>query len=273
MVDAANINRSRRGFSKDETAQVIALIDQRENGELSRLVSIDELARNDFNILPARYVLSDEAAQLADLLSRMDTVSLGDLVEIYRPQPGPKAGRQEPASPTNSPGTPMELVVSDLSDLGTASSPSKHLQVSQAELHRLRKAELQAGDIVLVTKGSVGRVGLIQQIPDGETWVANQSFAILRLRRAGPIRSSTVLFRYLNSRMGQELLQNLKVGAALPTLQMADLKRLPVIVPDEAAQEQVIEQMDRLFEVQAKIDDLRRKQTAMQARIWPETLS
>jgi hypothetical protein len=73
--------------------------------------------------------------------------------------------------------------------------------------------------------------------------------------------------------MGQELLQNLKVGSALPTLQMADLKRLPVIVPDDAVQDQVIQQMDHIFEVQAKIDDLRREQTAMQARIWPETLS
>jgi len=31
--------------------------------------------------------------------------------------------------------------------------------------------------------------------------------------------------------------------------------------------------MADLFKVQAKIDDLRREQTAMQARIWPETLS
>jgi type I restriction enzyme M protein len=273
MVDANNINRTRRGFSDDESFQVLDLVRIRENGELSRLVSIDELAKNDFNFLPARYVRSDAAERLADLLSRMETVSLGDLVEIYRPQPSPKAGRNKLGSPESSHGSHKELVVSDLSFIGTASSPSKSLEVSQAELQRLRRAELEPGDIVLVTKGSVGRVGLIQHIPEGETWVANQSFAILRLRRASPIRSPTVLFRYLNSRMGQELLQNLKVGTALPTLQMADLKRLPVIVPDDAVQDQVIQQMDHIFEVQAKIDDLRREQTAMQARIWPETLS
>ncbi|MFM1958654.1 MAG: hypothetical protein RL588_171 [Pseudomonadota bacterium] len=273
MVDANNINRTRRGFSDDESFQVLDLVRIRENSELSRLVSIDELAKNDFNFLPARYVRSDAAERLADLLSRMETVSLGDLVEIYRPQPSPKAGRNKLGSPESSHGSHKELVVSDLSFIGTASSPSKSLEVSQAELQRLRRAELEPGDIVLVTKGSVGRVGLIQHIPEGETWVANQSFAILRLRRASPIRSSTVLFRYLNSRMGQELLQNLKVGSALPTLQMADLKRLSVIVPDEAVQDQVIQQMDHIFEVQAKIDDLRREQTEMQARIWPETLS
>lgn len=273
MVDATNINRSRRNFSEEEGLRVRDLVRKRENGELSRLVSIDELAKNDFNLLPARYVLSDEAGHLADLLSRMETVSLGDLVEIYRPQPSPKGRRTIPGLLDSSHRNHKELVVSDLSSIGTASLPSKDLEVSKAELQRLRKAELAPGDIVLVTKGSVGRVGLIQHIPEGETWVANQSFAILRLRRASPIRSSTVLFRYLNSRMGQELLQNLKVGAALPTLQMADLKRFPVVVPDEAVQDQVIEQMDRLFEVQDKIDDLRREQAVMQARMWPETLS
>jgi type I restriction enzyme M protein len=273
MVDATKIGRIHPGISENSlTFQLVALVKTRENGKLSRLVSIDELAKNDFNLLPTRYVRSDEAEHLADLLSRMDTVRLSDLVEIYRPQPSPKAGRNKLGSPEIIHGSHKELVVSDLSFIGTASSPSKSLEVSQVELQRLRRAELQPGDIVLVTKGSVGRVGLIHHIPEGETWVANQSFAILRLRRASPIRSSTVLFRYLNSKMGQELLQNLKVGSALPTLQMADLKRLPVIVPDDATQEQVIEHMADLFRVQAKIDELRLQQADMQAQIWPETI-
>jgi type I restriction enzyme M protein len=168
---------------------------------------------------------------------------------------------------------PIELVVSDLSDLGLASAPSKRLQVSNADLPRLRKAELHPGDIVLVTKGSIGRVGLIQNIPGNETWVANQSFAILRLRRVGPVQSPMVLFRYLQSRMGQELLQNLKVGATMPTLQMADIKRLPVIVPSLDTQAQVVDQMDHLLAIQSRIDELRSQQAEMQARIWPETLA
>jgi type I restriction enzyme M protein len=166
-----------------------------------------------------------------------------------------------------------ELVVSDLSDLGLVSPPSKLLQVSQAQLHGLRRAELHPGDIVLVTKGSVGKVGLILQIPDGETWVANQSFAILRLRRSGPFQTPTVLFRYLNSRMGQGLLQGLKVGTAVSTLQMADLKRLPVVIPDEGTQALVVAQMDRLLELQSEIDTLRAEQAGMQAQIWPENLA
>jgi type I restriction enzyme M protein len=273
MVDASDAKRGRGAFTEEDRCKALELVQGRKGGGPSRRVSLEEIGANDFNIQPERYVLSARAQQLADLLLSEDTVSLGDLVEVYRPQPSPPVRIDQHGFASTEPDAARELVVSDLSDLGLASPPSKQLSVSQGELHRLRKAELQAGDIVLVTKGSVGRVGLIQQIPEGETWVANQSFAILRLRRAGPIRTPTVLFRYLNSWVGQELLQSLKVGRVLPTLQMADLKRLRVIVPSKDTQDQVIRQMDSLFETQARIDELRRKQHDLQAQIWPETLS
>jgi type I restriction enzyme M protein len=260
------------GLTGDKLEQALALITI-EGVSSSRDVSHSEISANDYNLQPERYVLSAEAARLETLLSSAETISLGDLVEIYRPQPSPSARNMEPDAPEADYASVKELVVSDLSDLGLASSPSKHLQVSQAQLHGLRRAELHPGDIVLVTKGSVGKVGLILQIPSGETWVANQSFAILRLRRSGPFQTPNVLFRYLNSRMGQGLLQGLKVGTAVSTLQMADLKRLPVVIPDVGTQALVVEQMDRLLELQSKIDTLRAEQADMQAQIWPENLA
>lgn len=265
-------SRIRSGLTDEERGHALTLW-RSEAAGWSRTVSLSEVSANDFNLQPERYVLSAEAARLETLLSSAETISLGDLVEIYRPQPTPSARKMEPDAPEADYASVKELVVSDLSDLGLASSPSKHLQVSQAQLHGLRRAELHPGDIVLVTKGSVGKVGLILQIPGGETWVANQSFAILRLRRSGPFQTPTVLFRYLNSRMGQGLLQGLKVGTAVSTLQMADLKRLPVVIPDEGTQALVVEQMDRLLELQSEIDTLRAEQAGMQAQIWPENLA
>jgi type I restriction-modification system DNA methylase subunit len=271
MVDANDADRRRGALTLGERQGVERLVRRRETGEKSRLVSRDELAANDFNLLPDRYVLSREAARVADLLANTPTVLLGDLVEIYRPQPTPQSAEASPQAEFID--GPRELVVSDLSEVGLADNPSKRLQWSQVDTQRVRRSELNPGDVLLVIKGSAGKVGFVRRIPDGEVWVANQSFAILRLRSIGPVQRPEVLFRYLTSPLGQSVLQTLKVGAVIPSIQMADIRRLPIMVPNGATQARVAHEVHQLFAIEDEINELRVRQRERQAEIWPETLA
>lgn len=267
MVDGADAKRGKDLEALEDRQQVLSLVRRRDDYGASRVVPLDEIAANDFNLLPERYVLPAHIRALHHRLATELTAPLGDLVEIYRPQSSPKLGpleRDWGASDI------FEVVVSDLTEVGTAPRPKKHLRVSSSDALRLRKAELAEGDILLVTKGSTGKVGLVGSIPSDETWIANQSFAVLRLRGSGPIRDPRVLFRYLSSRVGQELLQTIKVGSTIPSIQMADLRRIQVLVPTQAEQEEVIRGVDHIFELEAQIDRIRQQQADLQVSSWPE---
>jgi len=133
-----------------------------------------------------------------------------------------------------------------------------------------RKARLEPGDVLLVIKGSIGKVGFIREIPDDATWLASQSFAILRLRPHAPLSDPRVLFRFLSSPLGQANLHSLRVGSTVPGLQMADIRRLPIILPSVAEQTDISQEVEELFALQDQIQELRAKATAKQTEIWPE---
>ena len=51
---------------------------------------------------------------------------------------------------------------------------------------------------------------------------------------------------------------------------MADLRRLPVQVPSAEAQDAIAAQMNAIFDMQEKIQQMRRDLTERQQAIWPE---
>lgn len=269
MVDAADGRTGRQPLGDGDVAQVVSLVRNRRSDGSSRLVDEGEIAHQNFNLSPERYVLSPEARRADAMLQRGETVALEDLVDIYRPQATP-GHLVDPDVAYEPNAWARELAVSDLDDLGLAGRPSKHLLATPMELPKLRKAELRPGDVLLVTKGSAGRVGYVSDIPQDELWVANQSFAILRLRKNAPIIDPKVLFRFLSSGLGQELVQRLKVGSTIATLQMADVRRIPILVPSPEKQAKVAADVGRLFGLQAQIAELRSRILLERHTMWPK---
>jgi type I restriction enzyme M protein len=230
-------------------------------------VPFEELVAQQLNLSPERYVLTPDEARLHDLIQSSPSVPLEELADIYRPQ---ATTSDSAAGPIVDEPVPLELSVSDLDEVGLARTPNKRLSVSRVDYYKLRRAELRPGDVLLVTKGSVGRVGYVGDISPDEYWVANQSFAILRLRRNGPLKDSRVLFRFLSSPTGYALLQRLRVGTTIPGLQMGDIKRLPILVPSLSDQHRIVDDVERLFSMQAQFNALRSQVAEHQLSMWPE---
>jgi hypothetical protein len=269
MVDArAERGKGRPAFRPP--GEINAAIEERRASEISHLATLDEIREQDLNLSVERYVLSPEARRTQELLGRSQTVSLDDIADLYRPQASPASAMRTAADSSEDEPAPLEVAVSDLDEVGLVQSPSKRLTGTPEDAQKLRKARLQPGDLLFVCKGSVGKVGYVRDIPGGETWVANQSFVILRLRRSSSIIDPRVLFRFLTSSAGQDLIRSLRVGATIQALQMADVRRLTVAVPDLSAQHEIAAEVDSIFDMQDQIQQLRREVAARQRSIWPD---
>ncbi len=271
MVDTSSLIEGRRSISDSVIEAVQSSITDGGPANLCRTVPLSEIANNNFNLLPDRYVQDENSVRLRDILREGKAVSVEDLAEIYRPQPTP------PSSPVDEEAFPYrreifhELAVSDLDEAGIAMTPAKQVALESGAAFKVRKAQLEVGDVLVVTKGSVGRVGFVRSVPLNHPWIANQSFAILRLRKNGPLRDSRLLFRYLSSDIGQSQLMNLKVGSAVATLQLADLRKLLVMLPPEEVQADVIAGVEEHFDGQERINALRQSLAGRWAALWPDS--
>jgi type I restriction enzyme M protein len=264
MIDARG-ERDGAGTDGRVPEGLAAAIQKREITAVSVSVPVDAFVANDFNLSVERYVLSPEALRMRELASTTTAIPLDDLVELYRPQaiPGAKGD-------TSTSDNIAEVGVADIDEAGLVRSPTKLVAVTAEGVLQARRARLEPGDVVLVIKGSVGKVGFIREIPEGSTWLASQSFTILRLRRHALLADPRVLFRFLSSNLGLTTLQSFRVGSAVPGLQMADVRRLPIVIPDRRAQEIIANEVDELFALQDRIRQLRDELAERQSRMWPE---
>jgi hypothetical protein len=91
---------------------------------------------------------------------------------------------------------------------------------------------------IVIVKGSVGKIGIVPPNvpePGPGAWVAGQSAIVLRQRDNPQVEiDPRVLLVQLRSPIGQELLTGIVSGASIPLIQLRELMRLPVPLPDPA---------------------------------------
>ncbi|HJU19295.1 MAG TPA: N-6 DNA methylase [Stellaceae bacterium] len=265
MVDARG-ERDRQTGSRGRLPEGIGeLLRTHEPTEISALVSLDEIAANDFNLSVERYVLEPAALRMRDLAAKATSVSLDDVAEFYRPQALPKA-----LGPTLPKERFFEVGAANIDEVGLVRRPTKEVVVTAETIQHTRRARLERGDVLLVVKGSVGKVGFVRDVPDDDVWLASQSFVVLRLRRHGPLIDPRVLHRFLSSDLGRMTLQRLCVGITVPGLQMADVRRLQVMIPSIEEQNAIVRDVEALFDLQDRIEVMLEELGERQLRMWPD---
>jgi type I restriction enzyme M protein len=266
MIDGRGIRVSGE-WGLGKSSPLADLIRSRKPTDLSASVPVDDLAANDFNLSVERYVLDPEARNMRKLAASATTGPLDDIAELYHPQAIP--GSREVTSKLQV--ALAEVGVADIDEAGLVRFASKQMMVSPEAALQVRRARLEAGNVLLVIKGSVGKVGFVREVPRDATWVASQSFVILRLRKHAPISDPRILFRFLASGLGLANIQSLRVGSAVPGLQMADVRRLTIVIPDQDKQRAIVHEIEGLFELQDRIQKLRAELSTRQTGIWPES--
>lgn len=241
-----------RSHNEKFWAALTKLVESRAEGRGARCVSKAEIERNDFDLSVNRYVMGDATQKVADLDNARP---LQDVAEIVRAQ----TLKSEEEGGTLF----IEVGGRDIDASGQVriEEPPKELHVAGRTRKRAEQQQLRPGDVLLISKGSIGRVALVGS-ECGDNWVAGQVFLILRTQERGLMKPE-YLYRYLASPMVQQYLEEIASGAGIPILKANDIKNLPVPVPSQEEQkrvldvhQQIMDEYDAIRAHQAKIDEL-----------------
>lgn len=200
-------------------------------GPASRRVTKDEIESNEFDLSVNRYVMGDAAKKLNDLENTHPLIDVA--TKILRAQTL-KGEEGEDGKLF------IEIGGRDIDPSGKVriEEPRKELQVAGRTRKRAEQQQLRPGDVLLISKGSIGRVALVGN-DCGDNWVAGQVFLIIRTQERGLMKPE-YLYRYLASPMVQQYLEEIASGTGIPILKANDINNLPVPVPSPEEQERVI---------------------------------
>lgn len=228
------------------------------SGEASWQVSLSDIENNDFDLSVNRYVAGDATRNIRDL---EEARSLSEVAEIVRAQ----ILKSEEGDDGR---LFIEIGGRDIDASGQIhiEEPYKEVMVTGRTRKRAEQQQLRPGDVLLIGKGSTGRVALVGE-DCGENWVAGQVFLIIRAQKRGRVRPE-YLYRYLASPMVQQYLKEIASGTSIPVLKANDIKHLPVPVPSLEAQEQVVDVHRQIMEEYRAIKAHQAKIEALSQQYW-----
>lgn len=195
-------------------------------------VTVQSLAEAGYLLDVKRHVMA--SSQELQAMTAGESFALKELVSITRAQNIPEDDGSGAFM------TVKEVLASDIDDMGIIRDPQKIIRVGQKGATRAINAWLKHGDILIAIKGSVGKIGFVQdtlgdvtdnQNPDHK-WVAGQSFVKLRIKPSQTDKlTPEYLFRYLKSPQVKKYFDSRSLGAYIPMIKMADIEALPVRLP------------------------------------------
>lgn len=221
--------------------------------DLAVNASPEEIGKNEFNLLPSRYVLSREQKELNLSLASTETIALNDIAELI----GPQAIKDEVGGEA----TFYEFGLSHLNDIGEFVGEGKKV-TTNSQISRAKNQVLQENDILIVNKGSVGKVAFVEHLP-ADNAMPSQAFTIVRINKRLSDIEPVALFQYLLSSMGQLQLESMATGVTVTMIGTKDLKnmRIPVFsqkqTEDAYQRRNKVKQLhNQLFEIEKEIRQL-----------------
>lgn len=230
--------------------------------ELVVEATTDEVFANDTMLQVNRYVLPESTLKAERMLALSHTKLLGEIASILRPMPTISSEDAIRA---------WEVGAADLPEFAYIAPPAKEIGIDDATVQRNKHLFLQPLDIVIIIKGSVGKVGIVptEVPPPGEGgWIAGQSAVILRVT-SHDIMDPKALAVYLRSPLGRELLDGIAVkGATIPLIQQRELQRLLIIIPSKKEAADIGNILDEQADIQKEIEELRARQIKLAKQVW-----
>lgn len=239
---------------------LLELIKSNKESTNCSIVSNQVVLSNDAQLQVDRYVVSDSRKRLEKQLSGLRKIQLGDIARTVRAIP---LGSIE-----SKPIAVMEIGAADLSQFGYIAPKGKTISVDENLAKRYEDCFLRPLDIVLIVKGSVGKIGIVPEDvpgPGNGGWVAGQSAIVLRVH---PEYCAQSLFVQLRSPMGQELLAGIVSGATIKLIQLRELMKLEVVQStsdQDAKSREIIDSEERL---EREIQKIRAEQESLSKNVW-----
>ena len=199
--------------------RIIEAYNSNEESDISVDATPEQIIKNDYNLSPNRYVLSNESKEAKEYLRQFQTAKLADLVDIIRPQ----------AVKHTEKGTDYfyEYNLSSLNEANFVVGEGKEIKVSHNDVVKASKQTIQFNDVLVVCKGAVGKIGFVGDEINHNA-IASQAFAVLRIKPHVDAITPEALYQFLTSKYGQQLLTELTTGTSALMLSAKDLNTLKV---------------------------------------------
>src|ERR1035437_4394018 len=250
--------------AKNRLTNVESLVELAFNDIVSEdaaIVSTTEVLAKEAQLVVGRYVFPDTTKRLFELVSTEKSVEYRDVVDTIRPMPttSAKGGFVEG----------KEIGAADLPAFGYISTPGRTVFIDRQVAENNTQQFLRPLDIVLIIKGSVGKVGIVPEDvppPGPGGWVAGQSAIVLRSK--GNEIDPRALAVQIRSPLGQEVLRMVVSGATIPLIQLKLLMNLPVFVPDVKTTKRATEALKQEAHLQREIDRFQKAQAEVANDLW-----
>ena len=231
-----------------------------QDGETIRNVSVSEVLSNDANLQVSRYVSGQAESLIQQRLQGKPLVRLGEIAELVKPV----------SNLASEDGTQVfEVGAGDIPDYGYIHTAAKLLQID-ASSKKAKNLFLRPRDIVLIVKGSLGKVGIVADDvpPPGQGgWIVGQSAVVIRAPQSGSI-DRRALFMLLRSGLGKQLLKRIATGTAIQFVQLKELEMLALPLPSEDEASDAIQALEQEELLQQQINALKQQQAELMPAYW-----
>lgn len=217
---------------------------KKEMENIAALVRSEEIANNNYSFAIDRYVMSQKSKELQALLDRFELVALEEIAEIRRSQLFKDEGEGKEV---------YEVSPSDMSKAGFTLECGKIKQIG-SQYNRLQTYKLEPYDVLLSTKGTIGKVGIIGEI--SEAMIASQAIQVIRMSGADKKEKAIALYMFLKSDLGQTTLASLVAGVAMPQIATAEIKQLGVPKLSNEQQKNILSSFNSELKMYNEIENL-----------------
>lgn len=189
---------------------------KKEIDSITSIVSNDDIAKNNYSLAIDRYVISKEAKELQKTLEQFELVELEQIADIRRSQLFKDEGEGLEI---------YELSPSDFIKAGFTLECGKRKQIG-SQKRRLATYELEPFDVLLSTKGTIGKVGIIGEI--SKPMMASQAIQVIRIQDEEKQGKAIALYMFFKSDLGQIIISSLVAGVAMPQIATSEIKKLQI---------------------------------------------
>lgn len=229
LKDESFIKRDGRQLIFKAIDEIIDIYENKKELEnIASLVTNEEIAHNNYSFAIDRYVISKEAKELQKTLAKFELVNLENIADIRRSQLFKDEGEGREV---------YELSPSDFSKAGYTLECGKVKEIG-SQYKRLQTYKLEPFDVLLSTKGTIGKVAIIGEISN--EMIASQAIQVIRIQDEDKKEKAIVLYMFFKSDLGQAILSSLVAGVAMPQIATVEIRKLSIPILTKEQEKQIV---------------------------------
>ena len=251
-TDVMFINLKDESFIKREGRQLVfksvdeirdIYINKQEIKNISALISREEIIENNYSFAIDKYVINEKTKEVHKELEKFELIKLEDIADIRKSQlfKDEEKGLEI-----------FEISPSDFNKAGFTLECGKIKKI-ESQKNRLDTYKLEPYDVLLSTKGTIGKVAIIGKID--KPMIASQAIQVIRLKEDKE-EKAIILYMFLKSNIGQTILSSITSGTVMPQISTVEVKNLGIPKLTEENEKIIFLNFNSELEMYKKITNL-----------------